>query len=357
MLSYSLFMLSPVLVELVFILVNKRSLNREPLDRKLYVSILGLFVFFMLGFKSVFVGSGDAFFYLDTWDLMKNVPLDRLYNVLKSIDVEKGYLISVWLLSHVFRWSQFHFILYGILAAVAVSRFMYFNVRDLCLGFVMFSTLGLFAFLVQGLRQGVAICICLFALERAKKKKPISFIILVAIAMTFHATAVVFFAVYFFRHLAKKPLSILIFVVICGVVLYFMNWFLGVGNFLINDHYGNGQGLETGGGYITLLIYIIVIVSYIVIGSKESEDNNILLYMALTGMNIFLLRFFVNGIFQRVAHYFSLALPALLSISLNRFTYKQKVILRYAAIILCLGIAFYKASYSRLIPYTFFWQV
>lgn len=357
MLSYSLFMLSPVLVELVFILLNKRSLNREPFDRKLYVSIMGFFVFFMLGFKSVFVGSGDAFFYLDTWDLLKNIPLPRLFNVMNNIDIEQGYLISVWVLSHIFRWRQFHFILYGVLVAVALARFMYFNVRDLCLGFVMFSSLGMFAFLVQGLRQGIAICICLFALERAKKQKPISFFLLVALAMTFHASAFVFFAVYFFRRFNKKPLNILAFVVLYGMVLYFVNWFLEVGNFLINDHYGNGQGLETSGGYITLLIYVIVIASFILIKTEDDESTNILLYMALTGMNIFLLRFFVNGIFQRVAHYFSLALPVLLSLSLDRFTYKQKVILRYSAIILCLGIAFYKTGYSKIIPYTFYWQV
>ena len=35
---------------------------------------------------------------------------------------------------------------------------------------------------------------------------------------------------------------------------------------------------------------------------------------------------------------------------------KIKLLINTATVLLCFGIAFYKASYSILIPYTFFWQ-
>ena len=54
--------------------------------------------------------------------------------------------------------------------------------------------------------QYIAITICLFACAFAEKRKPISFILLVAIAATFHISALVFLPVYFLPKLKLKPL-------------------------------------------------------------------------------------------------------------------------------------------------------
>ena len=359
MLNYILIMISPVAVEFLMILFGKRIVIDDKVMRKAYAIIIGAVILIALGFKSVNVGSGDVSYYVGNWNLMRTLSLDQLFKVINTIDIERGYLISVWALSHIFQLSQFLFILYGALVSLAVARFMYLNVRDMCMGFTMFFSLGWFALMVQGLRQGIAISICLFALERCKKRKPISFFLLVALAMTFHASAFVFALVFIFAFLKKNVISISVYSVICIAIMYLVNWLVDIGNFVINDHYAVNKDLETGGGFISLLIFVIVLAAYFFTTyfiPDDDREHTIFLCMTILGMIVFAMRFFVAGIMQRVTFYFVCGQYVLMSAVTERLAFNQRVALRYLVIALCLGIALYKASYSKIVPYSFIWN-
>ena len=356
MLNYIAFILSPLVVEFAFLLACKKSLNNDPKLRKRFLIIMGIVIFIMLGFKSVKVGSGDAIAYFNNWNEMRQVPFNRLMYVLSKIDLEPGYLIAVWCLSHIFAWQQVLFIVYGAFVAFAVCRFLYLNVRDLCLGVVMFSTLGLFNFMVQGLRQGIAICFCLLALEMSKKRKIIPFFLLVLVAMLFHATAVVFVIVYFIPFLKMNIPSFIIFGICVAVLFLAIDRVFAVGNTLINDSYAIGETQNSQGGFITLAVYILIIAAAVLFADKREEHLNLFFFMTVCGAITFSMRYGFTSIIQRIAYYFMIAQSALLSSAIKLFKDRQRYVIRTGIIVLCLGIAFYKMSYLKIIPYIFFWQ-
>lgn len=356
MLNYTAFLLSPLIIEFIFILIHKKSVNLVPALRKRYVVIMGIILFFMMGFVSNKVGSGDSGFYVNNWELLRKTSLAGLFPTINKIDLEIGFEIWLWISAHIFQWSQFFFILYGAFVAFTISRFLYLNVKDLCLGFVMFSTLGMFSFMVQGIRQGFAICFCILAIEMCKNRKLIWFLAFVGLAMLFHSSAIVFLPVYFFPLLKINFKSILIFITALIISLIFLDRVFLLINTVINDHYAIGDTGKTQGGFVTLAVYIIIVIVSLILLRKK-DDIGIFFYMTVIAMVSFSMRYGVSNISQRVAYFFMIAETVLLPEALFCFEKKQRILIRFIVIFLCFGIAFYKASYSAIIPYQFFWQV
>ena len=355
MINYTAFMLSPVIIEFIFILFHKKSVSLVPALRKRYVIILGIILFFMIGFVSENVGAGDSHFYVKNWEMLRKTSLAHLIPTISKIDIEFGFEIWVWINAHIFQWSQFIFILYGAFVSFTICRFLYLNVKDLCLGFVMFSTLGLFGFMVQGIRQGFAICFCILAIEMSKNRRLVWFLVFVGLAMMFHSSAIAFIPVYFLPLLKINIRSLLIFVAALVLALLFLDRIFLLMNIVINDHYAIGDTDKTQGGFITLAIYIIILIAAWILLRKK-DNIGMFFFMVLIAMVTFAIRYGISGISQRITYYYTIGECVLLSEALYCFEKRQRILFRSIAIMLCLGIALYKASYSVLIPYNFFWQ-
>ena len=87
-----------------------------------------------------------------------------------------------------------------------------------CLFFVI---TGNFFLSMNIVSQYIAVAICLFACIFAEKRKPVWFFLLVALAATFHISALVFMAVYFLPKLKIKPLWCIIAVAAALLVAQF----------------------------------------------------------------------------------------------------------------------------------------
>ena len=87
-----------------------------------------------------------------------------------------------------------------------------------CLFFVI---TGNFFLSMNIVSQYIAIAICLFACTFAEKRKPVWFFLLVALAATFHISALVFLPVYFLPKLKIKPLWCIIAVAAAVLVAQF----------------------------------------------------------------------------------------------------------------------------------------
>lgn len=358
---YLLFMVMPIIVWFLTTLFCRQPINSSDKLKRRYLIICGILLFLMLGLRHYSVGSGDGGWYYNNWRYLSTTSFSAYTKLLNIFDIENGYLTIVWILSHVFKDPQFIFVFYGLLIAISVCRFLYKNCEDVVMGLVMFSTLGLWGFMVQGIRQGAAMCVCLFAVEFCKKRKPIQFFLLVALAAMFHASAVVFAVAYTFAWLKMNVKGY--FVVSIGAIVSLLlldRIFLFV-NAVMNDTYEIGFTDDTSGGFVTAAIYIlIVVVAVFVFRENDPDTRNIELffYMTLCGLVTFVMRYGINTIVQRVSYYFMfgemIVLPAIVNKALAG---RQKIFANAVVIALCLGIVAYKASYSTLVPYIFFWQV
>lgn len=361
MVNYLLYMAMPVILRpIVATAYHGQSINSKDSIRKRYLTLCGIVIFLMFALRHYSVGSGDGEWYYRNWDYLSNISFDKLSGALNHLDIEQGYTTVIWALSHIFSHPQFLFVLYGALVAISICVFLYRYCEELEVALVMFNCLGLFSFMVQGIRQGIAMCICLFAVEFCIKRKLIPFIFLVVLAMLFHASAVVFVVMYFLPILKIDVKSMIAFAICTFAGITVLDRLLHIGNTIINDSYSRGDTELTSGGYITALIYIMIIVAAVImLRGDEVKDTAIRLffYMTLCGFVVFMLRYSINTIFQRLGYFFMFGQLIMLPKVISKFKGKNNFIARIIVVLLCLGIIVYKSRYSVLIPYTFFWQV
>ena len=159
MLIYLLYVSMPVLIWFAFTLFFRRPINSSEMIKKRYVIFCGIALFLIIALRHYGVGSGDGEWYYLNWKFLSDKSFSEFLNVYGKVDVETGYMFTVWLLSSIFKAPQFLFVFYGLLMAISVSYFIYKNCDDPVLAFVMFNCLGLWGFMVQGIRQGIAMCI------------------------------------------------------------------------------------------------------------------------------------------------------------------------------------------------------
>lgn len=359
MISYYTIIAMPLLVAFFMKLTPFGSINSNDQSRRIYIVICAAAMFFVFGFVYHGLGAGDGKWYYSNWKYLSGVPIRKLWNVINSIDIEKGYLIFVWITSHIFPNPQMLHICYGLLLASAFSVFMYENCEDLVLGYMMFFCLGMWSFLIQGLRQGIAMAICLFAVSFCRQRRIVPFILLVLLAMTFHASAIVFIVVYvlprFELNLKGYAAAAAGIFILTGAINYLVSFL----NIIINDSYKTSAELG-GGGAVTLLCYFAILALFLLLmprDEKRDPDNRLFFYLTLLGSVTFLMRYNVLAISERVSFYFLFGQFILLPKVLRRIEPTQAFIAKIIIYLLGFGLMAYKSRTSEIYPFIFCWEV
>ena len=199
-------------------------------------------------------------------------------------------------------------------------------------------------------------CICLYAIEFCKKNRTMAFFMTVALACTFHASAIVFLSLYFISKLELNVKNILAFSICAMLGIRLLPQIFGVINTIINDDYALATGSDEG-GWIATLIAVAIALFGVVFRDRQNKHFDMFVYMVLVGAICMLLRQSVSAIAERVSFYFAFAQCVVASNSLRTISNKRVGLLAGMAIsILCFFVAVHKASYSSLVPYRFFFQ-
>jgi hypothetical protein len=164
------------------------------------------------------------------------------------------------------------YILTKLIGELHYSLFFYFAVTSafICLSLFFFLkryacnkkyavyfyyTIGLFAFTMAGLRQALAMSVCLFAYEAAKKRKIIVFLIFVGTAFLLHKSAIFFLPAFFVGWVPwKRKYHLVILAMYATAGLLFQKLYAW-----ITDWMNYNYTIEsTGNGGIFLLILLII---------------------------------------------------------------------------------------------------
>lgn len=337
MLPYLLVLLSVVF----WIYLEKTAVNR----RSFWIPLLALT--FFAAMRSNRVGT-DSWKY--TFNYTSETPVDNIeFNPL----VEPGYQI----IDHLtLNFTHNYFWIFLITSLIVV----FFNLRVLrayssnyALSVWFFITLGSYAFIFNGIRQGLAMAVSVLAIPYLLQKKLLPYLILIAIAFLFHRSALIMIPIYVVVHLNIKDFY--------KVLLSFLASLFGsqlVISYLAenNPRYevyteevGNAGGYMTLGFYtsIAILLYIIKYIKNI----NNSYFNLLLIFYTVGTVSIIpvaLLGSDPSGP-QRVIYYFTWALALLLPYALNKLNH---LLFYFAAIIF--SISFFILTTSRfgnLVPY------
>lgn len=352
---YLFLAVSPILMAPIVSDIYKTPIDKSDKTKKTYLVACGIILFLMIALRDKGLGSGDSLAYYNNWIKLSGMSFSNLQDFMKLSDMESGYLFTVWCLSRFFPSAQYLFVLTGLLFTTSICITVYRNSEDVMLSMVMCICLGLYTFMIQGLRQGIAMSICLFAIEACKKRNLFRFLILILLAFVFHRTCLVFLPVYFLYGLKFDGKTKIVMPIVAAVLLVISPLIVKYGNAFLDREY-----LDTveSGAVIAMLTYaIIVAVAFIFLNEKNTDNNNtFFIFITVLGMSFYAMRYIGAQAMERTSFYFLFGQAIVLPTVIGKFDSTLRVIINFLVCVLSIALFIYRLNTSYGLEYMFFWE-
>lgn len=354
MAPYAILILLPIVFGLLYQYYNEKY-NTKDHFKRLLIFLMWLVLFFMIAFRSKFVGSTDSYNYYDAFKRLSHTSWKKIPEYIDTTGMEALFCYTVWALSRAFSSPQWLFVLTGLLFSISVCHFIYKYCEDMVLSFVMFVTLGLYTFMIQGMRQAIAMSIILFAIDFCLRKKFIRFVLVTLLAAAFHKSAIIFLPMFFVYGLTIKKGTVSVFLVGAGAMIACSPLIVELGNQLFDREYS--ESFESG-GLIAVTIYVLILFAGLLFGTKRYKDKkfSFFFYMTLIGSVFYIMRYTGVDVAERISYYFLFGQMFLLPSTLNALRTNERWICKCAVYVLCIGLFLYRINGSNLVPFEFFWQ-
>lgn len=352
MLLYIAVALWPLLMEELYNKINIRTnVKNIKLSTCVFLALLPMFLMIALRNPSMGADTGG---YIKNFLNVINTSLENAY---KTTRMEHGYLIFVKCIGYITSSALAYQVICTTVYFIGIYSFTKNLEKEDAFLFVFFvTTLGLFFFMFTGVRQCLAMSICLFSYKYCKNRNPVKFFLCIILAYCFHKSACLFAIVYFIVSRKIKWYNILIYGILVWLastyLLEIQEWF----NETLEYNY---EIEETGSGFIFFLITLAFTVfsMYVIYNNNGLTKYN----TALININFITVFFWLLRLQTRVAErpsmYFMFISCALYSTSLNNIKNKrEKLVLRVLIVAFSLAYYAYKltTNASGFVPYKIF---
>ena len=299
-----------VLIWVVYMLRGKYLVANEYffIDKRLRkktkntMIIIGSALFIVSAFRATSVGI-DTKSYLWAFERLGKSVSDLSLSFL----AEDGYTLLEYICKSMGLGFRGVIIFGAAIYIIPVLFIIYKYSENPYLSLFYFVTLDYYCFSMSGMRQCIAIGLCLIAFEMAQKKKLLLYLLLVGVAITFHSTAIVFLPVYFLRYIPLKKKYIYPFIGLGIVCFLFKSQLVSIMQSMSRVYYGN---MDTGGigMYLYLLLPVILACIYSPEWENNSKDAKILTnYMMIIAVIMYPILQFNPTVF-RLHYYYSIVI-------------------------------------------------
>ena len=283
-------------------------------------------------------------------------------NLKGSYDLETGYLVLNKILSGWFSNYQAFVTIASIIAVCPLAYFYAQENKSVILTIALFLVAAPFTMYFSGMRQIIAMAFAIPLYYLARKKKLIWFILFVILAMQFHNSAFVMFALYpvINTRFTEKGLFFSIPLI---VAVYLFNE--PIFNFLkeiVKDEY-TYKTEQTGAFMMIILFALFVIFAFVVIDEKELTKEEIGFRNILVVCLILQLFSPVNMVVMRMNYYFMIFIPVALSKLMQKPRKGFEQVVKLASVVMTvffLGYFVYTGlngeDVLNIFPYKFFWE-
>lgn len=241
----------------------------------------------------------------------------------------------------------------------SLGRFIYKYSQDVCMSYLATLSMGFIWNLIYILRQGLAACVIMLAIDCIVQKKPIKYVFLVLLAATFHVSALLCIPFYWLVKIRMNKLFVSIFVACSVIILIFKNRLIDL-VFVLIPKYAAYLDYGTENLSVLVMIETIALLSictffYFRKNAKENKENgNHIFIKSIYGYAVIVLIATIRPVMLRMNLYFYPLVSILIPNAINNEMSKnmQKVYSFFAMIVLILR--FYITARDK--TYTFFWQ-
>lgn len=301
-------------------------------NKRNYLIAAGIMIALVAGLRAEDVGTRDTSVYCSLFEGLSArnsfVPYYKAYLSDNSFLLsESGFYFFVWLLTRVSSNSQMLIFASSAFVTFATCVFIYKNSEDVSLSLLMYLALGSFTFNLNGMRQALAMSICLLSYEFVKKRRIVPFTITILIAMLFHKTAFVFAFVYFLPMLKKGKH---LFLYISGIAGFSVasTRLIELYDSMSGEDYAMASTVESGGLFAILIYVFVILIALMVYKKMDNINTKSAFYGTLTGFVLFVSRYALNEMTERLSWYFFYFIILLLPNVLVNFEKKERRMIR-----------------------------
>lgn len=252
--------------------------------------------------------------------------------------------------------------------AIITSAMIYPTYRRMCsdtsLTITLFAILSTFVMMFSGIRQMLAIGLGVIAYELVRKKKMISFIAIVVLAMTIHTSAFMLFLLYpiYNAKITKKMLYIVVPVITLIMVFnrQIFNFLAGI--LMAYTRFDSVDMTYTSAYSILVLFIIFAVFSYVIPDEAKLDEETKGLRNILILAIVIQCFAPVHSLAMRMNYYFIIFIPLLMPkiISVSKDSVKQLALLGRHIMVIFFLIYFFAvqapSGVLRVFPYHFFWE-
>lgn len=354
---YFLAAVLPLLFELIFEYTSAGSVATAVRNRRIRICLLlsAIPMFMILGLRGHYVGS-DTIQYVMHFQNVRSLSFTQVLDY--SGKNEPVLYLLMFFCSKISSNPNFFL---SVVALIMTLCFYFFvsRIEDGALLATFFHVaLGSFLFMVTGMRQGIAISFCILALDFARNKKLLPFLLILVVAFYTHRSSIMFVVVYFmanrkltFYNFALLALATLIFIVFLES---FQSWF--------NDAIDYDYDMEaTGNGGIFLIIVVLMNILALVMSKQVLEDHPGALVLYNTShiaLILWIARLFTRTA-ERPSYYFLPATFAVTAIAIHKIKRPHvRLVATLAAAVLSVLLLYHRlSSASSLNQFMFFWEM
>ena len=330
-----------------------RTITKEK-KRKQYQTVLSfLGLLFLLGFHDPSIGT-DMGAYIPAFQSREprfSLNPDIVYGF------EPGFVNYLSLIKYFTNNEQAFLFISAIVILFPVLWLIKSYSKNTMFSIIIYTSWYLYYFSFSGLRQAIAVSICVLATLCLLKKKLIPYIVIVVLASSIHTSAL-FFIIAYPLYWLKMPtrIQLLVFIVLLLVLLFFKDIIVTVANLVFgaDNRYSGHIQSSSFGGYTIAIVYLCFGV-FQIYHNKQHSNPYIPFLLLIT-----ILQF--TGVYSqtipRIAYYFLPIFALSFPEALSNINNKNRPMYTCAFVMLFVTFFFMQASshYLEVTPFKFFWE-
>ena len=367
MIYWMLMLTCLVLPEVCCLYMKKYTMTDSGKEQKnmlFYCIVISIYMIILIGLRSNNIGI-DTLGYYRGYIQAASYPFSYLSEEIN----DKGFVFLQILFNRLhINFTGFNLI-YALFNIIVISYMIYKKSAIPWLSYFLYICFGFFVLDFTMVRQTLAMSIVVLAVMLDKNKTVkdfIQFAILVLIAYTIHASAIICIPIWFIRKIPFNNVIVMMFFVLIATCYLFKGQFSRLvinlaGN--ISDKYENYQGLgeESAGLLLYLMIMVSVIFGLFVSGFLNNKWNQTTFYM-LCIMLIIFPAVQGGGAIMRAYYYFYIFMIVYIPNMINSINSEGDRPIQMFVFLLYMLVGFYQfysavtGNSNHLVPYQFFWQ-
>ena len=339
-------------------LSHERVLYRQKLCVIAFCALLLFFCAFRAYDYERYVGV-DTYAYANAYQQVIHWDFHKL---LINAEEDTGYYALCWGVSKLGFSFRAVLILEAIVYITAVYKLIREYSMNPLLSLLVFVSLGLYTFSFSTIRQTYAMSFALLGYlyyrKHVGKKALFGYILMQLLAISFHASALVFFPAFLISKMKYNRKMVGFFVFVAVVVLVFKNQFVRLAFTVINaltDQYSNYAATsDSVGGKLYLMVAAFVLFD-ILYQKKELNQSNNFIYFMLMVLILFPIVSSGGALMRAYFYYYLFAVVEMPNTIAKIKDFKVRNLLKYGFIAFLILLFMTNDFYgSKLLPYHMF---